>query len=189
MVQCCWVPFCMVVCAQLHDRLPLSSSSFLAFLLTPLTHASPPTHTPPMAPPYHRPDKGDALFQRDGPLSCIYLKLLTLQTSDGEAVRFVGNTYISADQGDRLFVREDALTNSKLAGNKVVAELIKDELKQLRVSETSAEQMMRDEGQTQRDSGVRTHQEWSFCIGCLRLPHVHSTNCPFVVLAVVFFLP
>jgi len=78
------------------------------------------------------PDKGDAAFQKTGKFSRIYFKLISLQNKSSAEVRFVGNTYISAEQGERLFVREDALTNTDLAGNEVLAELINKELQELR---------------------------------------------------------
>jgi hypothetical protein len=96
----------------------------LLLLLPLLTHLLPPC----------RPDKGDILFRKDGKYARIYLKLISLEASGSPVVRLVGNTYISAEQGERLIVREDALTNATLAGNATIADLIKKELKELRVS-------------------------------------------------------
>jgi hypothetical protein len=55
-------------------------------------------------------------------------------SSSSESICFIANTYISTQQGNRQFVRDDALSNPQLAGNKVLAALMADELQQLRVS-------------------------------------------------------
>ncbi|WIA35699.1 hypothetical protein OEZ86_004104 [Tetradesmus obliquus] len=76
-------------------------------------------------------DLGDKIFQRDGDLSRLFLKVVTLRAGSS-TVTFIANTYISTEQGNRQFIRDDAFSNAKLAGSEVLAALMADELQQLR---------------------------------------------------------
>jgi hypothetical protein len=88
---------------------------------------------------------GDKLFQAGGDYSRLFLKVITMNTGSSssssssrsgssKSICFIANTYISTQQGNRQFVRDDALSNPRLAGNKVLAALMADELQELRVS-------------------------------------------------------
>jgi hypothetical protein len=96
-----------------------------------------------------REDFGDKLFQAGGDYSCLYLKVITMNTgssnsSSSEPICFIANTYISTQQGHRQFVRDDALSNPRLAGNKVLAALMADELQELRVRYISCVRIVRE---------------------------------------------
>ncbi|WIA15496.1 hypothetical protein OEZ85_002133 [Tetradesmus obliquus] len=79
-------------------------------------------------------DLGDKIFQRDGDLSRLFLKVVTLRAASS-TVTFIANTYISTEQGERQFIRDDAFSNPELAKEKVqevLIELMAEELLLLR---------------------------------------------------------
>jgi len=87
-----------------------------------------------------RDDAGDAAFQKEGEYSQLFLKSVSMRSASGQSIDMIANTYISTAQGPRLFVRDDALTNPKLAGNQELEKLMEQELKELRgEGENSAE--------------------------------------------------
>lgn len=79
------------------------------------------------------------VFQDGGSFSQLYLKLISFESdSSTDRVSMLANTYISTRQGNRLLVRDDALTSKELRDNLYLRELMEDELTELRVCHQTA---------------------------------------------------
>lgn len=85
-----------------------------------------------------REDEGDLPFQKEGEFSRFFLKRVLLKTEGGQCVSLLANTYITIGQ-TRRFVRDDALTDPRLAGNQQLQELMTKELLELQVWHTVAQ--------------------------------------------------